>query len=121
MPKMKVSNISTYLVGPTASADGWSEGKAVLFVKLETEERVVGWGEAYAVKGRERAIEEIILSLGRELIAQPVSSPRAFRRNVAFRMAAFHRLGTTACAISNYPWMVFRLLAEPATRRATDC
>lgn len=97
---MRVSNIRTYLVGPTASPDGWSKGKTVLFVKVETDGGIAGWGEAYALRGRERAIEEIILSLGRELIEGLETSPRAFRTNVAVQMASKHPSMDFSCAVS---------------------
>ena len=87
---MKVTNVGTYLIDQVESQDGWSSGKKFLFVKLETDEGLVGWGEAYAVGHRERAIEEIIRSLGRALVTLPEASPRGFRRHIAFQLAHKH-------------------------------
>ena len=76
---MTVTAVTTYLVPAFPSADGWSGGKPFLLVKLETDGGLVGWGEAYALPGRERVIEELVLTLGRALLVGQTATPRAFR------------------------------------------
>lgn len=80
---MKITNVTPYLVGPKSSTDGWSRGQIVVFVKLETDTGLVGWGEAYALSDRERAIREIILALGEALKQMPAATPRAFLHDIA--------------------------------------
>ena len=77
---MKIVDVKTYITQPTESADGWSLIKPFIFVRLETEEGVVGWGEAYSLSARERGIEEMVLSLGRSLLEVDDITPRAFRQ-----------------------------------------
>jgi len=58
---MKITNLQTFLVHP-------GTGKNWLFVKLETDAGLHGWGEAYTQADRDRAIEVHIQQLGRYLV-----------------------------------------------------
>ena len=58
---MKVTNLRTFLVHP-------GTGKNWLFVKVETDEGIHGWGECYTQADRDRAIEIHVQQLGRYLI-----------------------------------------------------
>ncbi|HVG97493.1 MAG TPA: mandelate racemase/muconate lactonizing enzyme family protein, partial [Chloroflexota bacterium] len=60
---MKISGIKTYIVQPPAA-------KTVLFVKLETDTGIYGWGEVYTVTAREPALERLTLDLGEYLIGR---------------------------------------------------
>ncbi len=84
---MNITKIKTYLVGATASLDGWTDIKPLLFVKIETDAGLHGWGEAYVLEGRERAIEQIVFLLAQGLTDREAPGPRAFRRHTAFRIA----------------------------------
>jgi len=100
---MKATNVVTYLASPIASPDGWSAETVFLFGKLEIDDVTVGWGEAYTLENRERAIEEIILSLGSALVSLPEEIRRAFRRHRAAKMAR------------NFPALISPLRWEPST------
>ena len=76
---MKIVSVTTYLLGAQDSPDGWTSVKPFLFVKLATDAGVEGWGEAYVLAGRERAVEQIALALGESLTGKPAAGPRAFR------------------------------------------
>lgn len=76
---MKITRVRSYLTAASESPDGWSGVKPFLFVKLETDSGLEGWGEAYALAGRERGIEQIMLSLGETLSGRDLPGPRAFR------------------------------------------
>lgn len=52
---IKIANVTPLLVGPKPSSDDWSEGQIAIFVKLETDTGLIGWGEAYAFDQRQRA------------------------------------------------------------------
>lgn len=60
---MKVSGVKTFLVQP-------ERAKTVLFVKVETDEGLYGWGEAYTVTARERALERLVLDCGDYLMGR---------------------------------------------------
>ena len=77
---MKIKSLQTFVTEPSTSADGWSQIKPFIFIRVETVDGIVGWGEAYSLDQRERGIEEMILSLGRRLVACGDTSPRAFRQ-----------------------------------------
>ncbi len=87
---MKIVDVTPFLVGPRPSSDGWSEGQTMVFVKLETDQGLVGWGEAYALTYREPATCEIIIVLGEALKQMPHTSPRAFLHHVVEPMSYKH-------------------------------
>ena len=60
---MKITDVKTFLVHP-------GTGKNWLFVKVETDEGVHGWGEAYTQADRDRSIEITVQQLRRYLIGR---------------------------------------------------
>ena len=60
---MKITCVKTFLVHPETA-------KNLLFVKIETDAGLHGWGEAYTQHDRDRAIEVHIQQLGRYLIGR---------------------------------------------------
>ena len=60
---MRVTAVKTFLVHPGV-------GKHWLFARVETDEGVSGWGEAYTQVDREQAIEAHIRQLGRYLVGR---------------------------------------------------
>ena len=60
---MKITNIRTFLVHP-------NRGKNWLFVKVETDEGIYGWGEAYTQADRDKTIQAHIHALARYLIGR---------------------------------------------------
>lgn len=84
---MRILGVRTYLIGASASADGSATVKPLLLVKIETDAGVDAWGEAYALSGRERAIERMILALAESLVGREASSPRSFRANAVLGFA----------------------------------
>jgi galactonate dehydratase len=60
---MKITDVKTFLVHP-------GTGKNWLFVKVETDEGIYGWGEAYTQADRDRSIEITIQQLRRYLIGR---------------------------------------------------
>lgn len=61
---MEITEVKTYLVHPGVGAKNW------LFVKLETDAGIHGWGECYTQADRDRSIECHIQELGRYLIGR---------------------------------------------------
>ncbi|RIK47864.1 MAG: mandelate racemase/muconate lactonizing enzyme family protein, partial [Chloroflexi bacterium] len=68
---MRVSAVKTYLVNPGV-AKNW------LFVKVETDEGLIGWGEAYTQADRDRAIEVHVAQLARYLVGNSPFDVRHF-------------------------------------------
>ena len=60
---MKITDVKTFLVHP-------GTGKNWLFVKVETDEGIHGWGEAYTQADRDRSIEITVQQLRRYLIGR---------------------------------------------------
>ena len=51
MPELKIARVETFLFDPGA-------GKNVLFCRMETEDGLHGWGEAYVTPGKEPVIQQ---------------------------------------------------------------
>jgi galactonate dehydratase len=60
---MRVTAVKTFLVHPGV-------GKNWLFVRVETDQGIHGWGEAYTQSDRDRAIEIHVQQLGRYLVGR---------------------------------------------------
>ncbi len=60
---MKITDVKTFLVHPGA-------GKNWLFIKVETDAGIHGWGEAYTQADRDRSIEITVQQLRRYLIGR---------------------------------------------------
>jgi galactonate dehydratase len=108
---LKITRIQTFLTLPTSSADGWSKIKPFLFVRLQTSDGIVGWGEAFTLDQRERGIEQIILSLGGQLMSCDDITPRAFRQ-LAKSIEACHPGLDYACAVSAIEIALWDLLGK---------
>ena len=97
---MKIEKVTPFLVGARPSSDGWSQGQITLFVKLETTDGLVGWGEAYALgpnlndgmheENRARTVAaaaralQLAVTLRDRMLATALVAPR---RNVCMQMA----------------------------------
>jgi galactonate dehydratase len=60
---MRVTGVKTFLVQPESA-------KTVLFVKVETDSGLYGWGEVYTVTAREPALERLTQDLGQYLVGR---------------------------------------------------
>lgn len=109
---MKIISVTPYLVAPKPSSDGWSRGQICIFVKLETDTGLTGWGEAYALSHRQRAAREIIVALGEALKQLPEATPRAFLHHVAKPMDTKHPGIDYASAVSAIEIALWDLLGK---------
>lgn len=90
---MKVTGVKTFLVQP-------ERGKTVLFLKVQTDEGIYGWGEAYTLTGRELALERMIRDLGEYLVGRDPFAIRHFT-HVMWRDVSIKRGGFDFyCALS---------------------
>lgn len=90
---MKVTGVKTFLVHPGA-------GKNWLFVKVETDSGLYGWGEAYTQSDRDRAIEVHVQQLGRYLVGRDPFQIRHFTYLAYTDFAAKRGAMDVYCAIS---------------------
>ena len=87
--EVALANLETWITSPAKGGDGWGEVKSCLFVSLTTKEGAVGWGEAFVLPYREKAVAEIIHALGRAAGTLGTVSPWLFR-DLATQVAARH-------------------------------
>lgn len=76
---VNLAKVETWITSRARGGDGFGEVKACLFVRLTTTEGLAGWGEAFILPCRERAVAEIIHSLGVSSNALETVSPWSFR------------------------------------------
>ena len=60
---MKIKSVKPYLFHPNV-------GKNLLFVRVETDEGIYGWGEGYVVKGKEKAVAAYVDSIAPYMIGR---------------------------------------------------
>ncbi len=90
---MKVKKVECLVVHP-----GWR--KNLIFVRIETDDGIVGWGEAYSQYDRDRAISAQVEELGRYLVGREVTNIRHFLQ-IAFDDYAQRRSSLEFwCAVS---------------------
>jgi galactonate dehydratase len=84
---MKVTAVKTFLVRPARPSEGWNVAKHFLLVKVETDEGLHGWGEAFTLVDREKAIAGLVGSLARYLGGRSPFQIKAFVRAAVTRFA----------------------------------
>ena len=84
---MKIKNIKTFVVGSEPSADGWTDIKLFIFVKNETSEGIVSWGEAYALSYQQYSIALLTKEIGEHLIGSNPLNVRQFANGAFTRIA----------------------------------
>lgn len=67
---MKISAVTPFLVHPFKKENHYIEDKNWLFIKVETDEGITGWGEAYTMRDRDRSIAQHVSDLSRYLIGR---------------------------------------------------
>lgn len=85
-----ISKAETWITNPTLSDDGWSEIKPFLFLRLTTDNGVEGWGEAFTLPLREKAVMEMIHSLINAISSIENLTPNIFYKK-AKEIADKHR------------------------------
>lgn len=102
---MKITNVKTFIIHPGV-------GKNLIFVKLETDEGLHGWGEAYTQSDRDTAIEAHIKQLSRYLIGRSPFNIKHFTY-VAYEDFATKRTDMDYwCAISGIEHAMWDLVGK---------
>ncbi len=79
---MHVTEVKTFLVSPVSHRAGMTGGKNWLYVKVETDEGLVGWGEAYTQLDRDHNIARHVHDLSRYLVGRDAGRIKDFTRLV---------------------------------------
>jgi galactonate dehydratase len=79
---MRVTHVETFLVNPSSHRAGMIGGKNWLFVRVETDDGIVGWGECYTQLDRDRTIERHVHDLARYLVGRDATHIKHFTRMV---------------------------------------
>jgi galactonate dehydratase len=66
---MKIARIETFILGT-------GSGKDLLFCRVETEDGLYGWGEAYVTHGKETVVAEIVRTMAPHVIGREVFNIR---------------------------------------------
>jgi galactonate dehydratase len=67
---MKVTDVKAILVHPYSGGEHYIEDKNWLFVKIETDEGIIGWGESYTMRDRDCSLAQLVNELGRYLVGR---------------------------------------------------
>jgi galactonate dehydratase len=108
---VQVTGVKTWVVQPT-------RGKVCVFLKVDTDKGIHGWGEAYALTGREHALERMVQDLGQYLVGRDPFAIKHFT-HVLWRDVSIKRGGFDFyCALSGLElalWdIVGKALGTPA-------
>ena len=63
----KLSSLKIWITKNHKSKDDWSRSKKFIIIKITTHDGVEGWGEAFSIHLREKAIATIIIELFKEI------------------------------------------------------
>ncbi|MBC7237795.1 MAG: hypothetical protein H5T69_18285, partial [Chloroflexi bacterium] len=97
---MKITALKTFLINPSGHREGMIGGKNWLFIKLETDEGLVGWGECYTQLDRDRNIERHAHDLARYLVGRDPFAIKHFCRMVYDDFAGRRGAMDLYCALS---------------------
>ena len=97
---MQITDVKSYLVSPQSHTAGMIGGKNWLFVRLETDEGLVGWGECYTQLDRDMAIERHVIELGRYLVGKSPFAIKYFTTTVYRDFAGLRGSMDLFCAMS---------------------
>jgi galactonate dehydratase len=97
---MTIKGVRTFLVDPSAARAGFIGHKQWLFVRLEADDGLVGWGESYTLPDRDRSIEQLVHELGRYLEGASPFTAKHFLQMVYDDFAARRGSMDLYCAAS---------------------
>jgi len=109
---MKVKEVRTFLVSSGAPRERVIGGKNWLFVKVETDEEIHGWGEAYTQLDRERNIEQLVRELSRYLVGRDPSHIKHFTHIVYSDFASKRGSMDLYCALSGIELALWDIMGK---------
>ena len=113
MSELRITDIKTYIVPMVPAEEGkFNKSKPFLFVKLETNKGIYGWGEAYTLPNRERSIQMHIEELKTQLINYDPSKIKNFQ-HWAYNHFGEKRVGIDLyCAISGVEMAMWDIMGK---------
>jgi galactonate dehydratase len=111
---MKITNIKSFLFHPS-SEKGWmvqNIQKHWLFVKVETDEGIAGWGESFTLKDRERSIVQHISELVPYLIGRDPNQIKHFTHMIYDKFAERRGGPDLYCAMSGIEQALWDILGK---------
>lgn len=109
---MKVESIQTYPVQSGGHKAGMTGEKIWLFVKINTDEGIHGWGEAYTQLDRHMNIEHMIKEIGRYLIGRDPYNIKHFTTMVYNDFAGRRGSMELYCALSGLEQALWDILGK---------
>ena len=109
---MKVESIQTYPVRSGGHRAGMTGEKIWLFVKINTDEGIHGWGEAYTQLDRHVNIEQTIKEMGRYLIGRDPHNIKHFTSMVYNDFAGRRGSMDLYCALSGLEQALWDILGK---------
>lgn len=97
---LKITAVKPFLVRPVSSNPNWVVQKHWLLVKVETDQGIEGWGEAFTMKYRERNIAHYVNELSPFLLGSNPFHIKAFTQMAMNRFAERRPGLDLLCAIS---------------------
>ena len=80
----KLSSVKIWITNAHKGKDNWSKTKKFIFIKITTTDGVEGWGEAFSIHLREKAIATIIIELFKEISEIKNLSLNSFYNKISF-------------------------------------
>lgn len=130
MTDLRITDVKTYIVPPSYSTDiKWCDNKSFLFVKIETNRGIDGWGECYTLGDRERSTQMLIKEMKRYLLDFDPSMIKRFQHWTYNQYSEQRSSIDLACAISGveiamwdilgkyYNTPVYKLLGGPVHKK----
>ena len=77
---MRIIDLQSFLLRPSPPRGGWNVSKHLLLVRVDTDEGIVGWGEAFTLGDREQNIAQNVTNLRRYLVGKNPFHIREFTR-----------------------------------------
>ena len=77
---MRIVDLQSFLLRPSPPRGGWNVSKHLLLVRVDTDEGIVGWGEAFTLGDREQNIAHNVTNLRRYLVGKNPFHIREFTR-----------------------------------------
>ena len=113
MSELRITDIKTYIVPMVPAQEGkFNKSKPFLFVKLETNKGIYGWGEPYTLPNRERSIQMHITEMKTQLIDYDPSKIKNFQ-HWAYNHYGEKRVGIDLyCAISGIEMAMWDIMGK---------
>lgn len=86
----RLASVQTWITNPSEGHNGWGRLKPFLFAHLTLSDGLSGWGEAFVLPCRGKAVAEIIHALGHALALTDDPTPWALW-DLAARISDKHR------------------------------